>query len=189
MKPTRRVLYALMLAVLSGVSACERSDGLGDLTGPTTQHNLIEGLIGSTDGLLGTTSTTRKVVALKRNNAQIGDVTYVSEPITKWGSVFKFGPHKLVIPAGAVLFPTRFSATVRAGEDIRLDLRAWNDYGPVTNFLVRVQLTINVADSNAGDLSGVSVFYLNPNGMVEQMPTTIDSSNRNVTGYLNHFSD
>ena len=199
MKPTRRVLFALMIAALSGVGACERSDGLGDLTGPTTQHDLIGDLIGTTDGLLGAgdgllgaaggVKPGQKVVALKRNNVQTGDQTYVSEPISRWGGTFKFGSHRLVIPAGAVLFPTRFSATVRAGEDIRVDLRAWNDLGTVSTFPIRVQLTINVADSNTDNLSGVGIYYLDPSGMTERMPTTVDPSGRNVTGYLNHFSD
>lgn len=190
MQPTRRVLYVLMLAAASGLAACDRTDGLGELTGPTAQSDLIEGVTDGGSSLDGvaTTSGRKNVVALKRNNALLADVTYVSEPISKWGSVFKFGGHRLVIPAGAVKFPTRFSATVRAGDDIRLDLRAWDDFGGVTNFIVPVELTINVADSN-GDLTGVSVFYLNPNGDVERMATTVDSSNRRVTGILNHFSD
>lgn len=191
MQPTRRVLYAIMLAVASGLAACDRPDGLGDVTGPTSQRDLIGGSldgVSTTDGLLGGGSK-KQVVALKRSNALLADVTYVSEPVSRWGSVFKFGGHRLVIPAGAVRHPTRFSATVRAGDDIRLDLRAFDEFGAVTNFLVPVELTINVSDSNTGDLTGVSVFYLNPNGDVEQMPTTVDSSNRRVTGILHHFSD
>lgn len=189
MQPNRRVLYVLMLAAASGLAACDRTDGLGELTGPTVQSDLIGGITDGVvlDGVLAPGSK-KHVVALKRNNTLTADVTYVSEPISKWGSVLKFGGHRLVIPAGAVKFPTRFSATLRAGDDIRLDMRAWDDFGSVTNFLVPVELTINVADSY-DDLAGVAVFYLNPNGDVERMVTTVDSSNRRVTGILNHFSD
>jgi hypothetical protein len=193
MKPTRRVLYALMLAVLSGVGACERSDGLGDLTGPkgpTVQQDLLGISLPILDGTSTAAKKQQDVSVITRTNVQSGDMTYTtSDPVTKWGAVLNFGGHKLVIPAGAVTNRTTFSATVRGGSEIRLDLRAWDDRGAVTNFNVPVQLTINLADAATTDLSGVSVFYLSPAGTVEKQPSVVNWSARTVTGYLTHFSD
>jgi hypothetical protein len=187
MKFTRRVVYTLLLAAVSGLGACDRTDGYGELTGPAAQHDLIG------DATLdGASSSKSGVEPIKRRNPLSSDMTWYSQtPIGPLGGVLVFGTanHKLVIPPGAVLYNTHFSATMRAGEEIRVDLRAWNGtQGNVTQFLVPVRLTFNLADA-ATDFSNVAVFYLNPNGGLEQQPTTVDSYNRTVTGYLNHFSD
>src|SRR5688572_15147169 len=192
MKSTRRVIYTLLLAAVGGLGACDRTDGNGELTGPAVQHDLIDGVLGATvDGLDGS-STTKQVEPVRRRNPLSADQTWYSQtPIGPLGGVLTFGTanHKLVIPPGAVLSNTHFSATMRAGEEIRVDLRAWSgSQGNVTNFLVPVRLTFNLADVET-DLSTVAVFYLNPNGEVERQPTTINTFNRTVTGYLNHFSD
>jgi hypothetical protein len=192
MKFTRRVVYTLLFAAVGGLGACDRTDDYGELTGPAVQHDLIDG---TTDATLdGTSLTTSKsgVDPIKRRNPLSSDMTWYSQtPIGPLGGEFVFGTanHKLVIPPGAVLYNTHFSATMRAGEEIRVDLRAWNGtQGNVTQFLVPVRLTFNLADA-ATDLNNVAVFYLNPNGAMEQQPTTVDSYGRTVTGYLNHFSD
>lgn len=193
MKFTRRVVYTLLLAAAGGLGACDRTDGYGELTGPAAQHDLIGGTTDATlDGTSLTGSSKSGVEPIKRRNPLSSDMTWYSQtPIGPEGGVLVFGTanHKLVIPPGAVLYNTHFSATMRAGEEIRVDLRAWNGtQGNVTQFLVPVRLTFNLADA-ATDFSNVAVFYLNPNGGMEQQPTTVDSYNKTVTGYLNHFSD
>jgi hypothetical protein len=195
MKFTRRVVYTLLLAAVSGLGACDRTDGYGELTGPAAQQDLIDGTIDATlDGtsLTGSTSSKSGVDPIKRRNPLSSDMTWYSQtPIGPLGGEFVFGTanHKLVIPPGAVLYNTQFSATMRAGDEIRVDLRAWNGtQGNVTQFLVPVRLTFNLADA-ATDLNNVAVFYLNPNGALEQQPTTVNWYNSTVTGYLNHFSD
>jgi hypothetical protein len=196
MKSTRRVIYTLLLAAVSGLGACDRTDG--GLTGPATQHDLISGVSDATldgaslDGASLDGAKTTKVDPIRRRYPLSSDVTYYSQtPIGPLGGVMTFGAanHKLVIPPGAVLYNTQFSATMRAGEEIRVDLRAWNGtQGNVTQFLVPVRLTFNLADTST-DLTNVAVFYLNPNGQMEQQPTTVSPYDRTITGYLNHFSD
>jgi hypothetical protein len=201
MKFTRRVVYTLLFAAVSGLGACDRTDRYGELTGPAAQQDLIESVDATIDGgtldggatLDGASLTgTKKVEPIKRRYPLSTDMTWTTQsPIGPLGGTLTFGTanHKLVIPPGAVLYNTHFSATMRAGEEIRVDLRAWNGtQGNVTQFLVPVRLTFNLADA-ATDMSTVAVFYLNPNGQMEQQPTTVDVLNRTVTGYLNHFSD
>ena len=191
---TRRVIYTLLFAAVGGLGACDRTDGNGELTGPAVQHDLIDGAVdGTLDGVsLDGSSKSKGVEPVRRRNPLSADQTWYSQtPIGPLGGVLTFGAanHKLVIPPGAVLSNTHFSATMRAGEEIRVDLRAWSgSQGNVTNFLVPVRLTFNLADVTT-DLSTVAVFYLNPNGEVERQPTTVDTFSRTVTGYLNHFSD
>jgi hypothetical protein len=193
MKFTRRVVYTLLFAAVSGLGACDRTDRYGELTGPAAQQDLIESVTIDGATLSGASlDGSKKADPIKRRYPLSTDMTWTTQsPIGPLGGTLIFGNanHKLVIPPGAVLYNTHFSATMRAGEDIRVDLRAWNGtQGNVTQFLVPVRLTFNLADA-ATDMSTVAVFYLNPNGQMEQQPTTVDVFNRTVTGYLNHFSD
>jgi hypothetical protein len=191
MKTNRRVLYALLLAAVSGLSACERSDGLGGLTGPEVQQ--VQQQLSSVDNngrALGATHKQMQVQVLTRTNTLTGDITYTTtSPVGIQGGSLSFGGHTLVIPKHAVQHWTLFSATLRAGDEIRIDLRAWDMFGAVTNFRRPVELTIDLSDASAEDLDGVSVFYLDPTGSTERMPSVLNLENRSVTGYLNHFSD
>jgi hypothetical protein len=189
MKTNRRVLYALMLAAVSGLGACERSDGLGDVTGPEVRQ--VQQQLSSVDNngrALG--NTHKQVEVLHRTNPLTGDITYTTSfPVGPLGGSLSFGGHTLVIPKHTVQHWTHFSATLRAGDEIRIDLRAWDMFGAVRNFRRPVELTIDLSDASAEDLEGVSVFYLDPTGSTERMPSVLNLQNRSVTGYLNHFSD
>jgi hypothetical protein len=188
MKTNRRVLYALMLAAVSGLGACERSDGLGDVTGPEIQQ--VQQQLSSVSTNNGRAVGHRQVHALTRTNPLTGDVTYTTNyPVGPQGGALTFGGHTLVIPKHAVQHWTHFSATLRAGDEIRIDLRAYNMFGTVTSFRRPVELTIDLSDATAADLDGVSVFYLDPTGSTERMPSVLNFETRTVTGYLNHFSD
>jgi hypothetical protein len=190
MKTNRRVLYALMFAAVSGLGACERSDGLGDLTGPKVQqvqHQLSS--VSTNNGrALGTGH--REVEVLHRSNPLTGDITYTTAtPVGPQGGVLTFGGHTLYVPKQAITHWTFFSATLRAGDEIRIDLRAWDMFGQVTTFRRPVELTIDLSDAAPAQLDGVSVFYLDPSGATERMPSVLNLDARTVTGYLNHFSD
>lgn len=189
MKTNRRVLYALLLAAVSGLGACERSDGLGGLTGPEVQQVQQQlSSVGNNGRAQGPAH--KQVQVLHRTNPLTGDITYTTTyPVGPQGGSLSFGGHTLVIPKHTVKHWTHFSATLRAGEEIRIDLRAWNMFGAVTNFSRPVELTIDLSDASAEDLDGVSVFYLAPDGSTERMPSVVDLEGRSVTGYLNHFSD
>jgi hypothetical protein len=190
MKTNRRVLYALMFAAVSGLGACERSDGLGDLTGPEVQKVQQQLSSVSSNNGRGFGNGHREVEALLRTNPLTGDMTYTSSvPVGPQGGILAFGGHTVVVPKHAVSHWTYLSATLRAGEEIRIDLRAWDMFGPVTNFRRPVELTIDLSDASAEDLAGVFVFYVDPSGETERMPSVVNYEERSVTGYLNHFSD
>ena len=185
MKTNRRVLYALMLAVVSGMAACDRPDGLGDLTGPSVQPQFGANSNGRSNG-----HSKKDVDFVRRANALTGDVTYTtSAPLGPQGGVLTFGGHKLVVPKNALKHWSHFSATLRAGDELRVDLRAWDMFGPVTTFRRQVELTLDLSDTNIQDVTGVAVYYLAPNGDIEKMPTTPNTHARSVTGFLSHFSD
>ena len=127
---------------------------------------------------------------LHRTNTLTNDVTYTTTyPVGPQGGALSFGGHTLVIPKLTVKHWTHFSATLRAGDEIRIDLRAWDMFGAVTNFRRPVELTIDLSDASAEDLDGVSVFYLDLTGATERMPSVLNLENRTVTGYLDHFSN
>jgi hypothetical protein len=185
MRTNRRVLYALMLAAVSGLAACERSDGLGDVTGPQVEQQFSsESNNGNAFG-----PGHRQVEVLLRSNPLTGDITFTSSAVGPQGATLNFGGHTLVIPKQAVTHWTIFSATLRAGDEIRVDMRAWNMFGPVTHFRRPVELTLDLSDAADTDLSGVAIFYMNPTGSLDRMPSVFNEVTRSVTGYLNHFSD
>lgn len=188
MKPNRRVLYALLLAVTSGLAACERSDGLGDLTGPAAQPQYSINPNGN-NGNGPNLGRSRQVVVVQRTNPLTNDVVYTSSPVGPQGALLDFGGHKLLVPKTAVRHWTIFSATLRAGDEIRIDLRARDMFGDVTTFKKPVQLTLDLSDASATDLSTVSIYYLAPDGTLEKMPSSVNLHARSVTGFLDHFSD
>lgn len=176
MKPYRRVLHVLMLAAV-GMIACDRTDRVGDLTGPTPQFTQTE------DG----------VRILRTRTPLPGDVTFVTaSPVSSGGGIMYFGTHSLLIPENAVNSATYFSATIRAGEIMKIDLRAWTPNGtPVSTFNVPVKLGLDlstVAD-DIPDWTKVVVVYHNPNGILEVMPSVVNATLKRVTAQLKHFSD
>ncbi|MGQ0561121.1 MAG: hypothetical protein ACT443_04510 [Gemmatimonadota bacterium] len=180
MKADRRVLYVAALALLAGLGACDRTDGLGDLTAPAApqfSHN------------------ERTVQVLRYRSQQTESVTYVTAaPIGKQGGVLEFDDHKLVVQKNSVRRPTYFSATLVTGDYIRIDLNAWEMDGgqkPVTTFQVTVRLVLDLdeLEDQIGDRSRVVVVYHNPNGTLEIVPSVVDRREETVTAFLSHFSE
>lgn len=177
MKPYRRVLHVLMLTLV-GLTACDRTDRVGDLSGPTTpQFNQTD------DG----------VRILRTRTPLSSDLTFVTaSPVSSGGGVMFFGAHSLEIPENAVANATHFSATIRAGEIMKIDLRAWTPSGtPVTTFNVPVKLALdlNTVADEIPDWTKVIVVYHNPNGLLEVMPSVVNPALKRVTAELKHFSD
>lgn len=175
---TQRVLRTLMLAAVVTLGACDRGEELGEMTGPSVQHS--------------STTDVRSIEFVKRKTALTGDVTYVSQsPVGKAGAVLRFGNHTLTVPEGSVSNPTYFSATLRAGSEVRVDLRAWETSGlEVKRFARAVVLTFDISDAaNTSASSGLAVYYHAASGSLEKMPSTVDAVARTLSGYLDHFSD
>lgn len=189
MKTNRRVLYALLLAVTSGLAACEQSDGLGDLTGPTAQpqYSMNPGNTGNGPG--ANNGRRSQVVVVQRTNPLTSDVVYTSSPVGVQGALLSFGTHTLFIPKGAVKHWTVFTATLRAGNEIKIDLRANDMFGAVTTFRKQVQLTLDLSDASVEDLAAVSIYYLAPDLSLEKMVSSVNLHASSVTGFLDHFSD
>lgn len=186
MKTNRRVLLALMLVVTSGLAACEQSDGLGDLTGPAAQPQYSMNPNGNSGNANG---RGRQVVVVQRTNPLTNDVVYTSSPVGPQGATLSFDGHTLFIPKTAVRHWTVFTATLRAGNEIRIDLRARDMFGDVTTFKKQVHLTMDLSDASAEDLSTVAIYYLAPDGTFEKMASVVNLHTRSVTGFLDHFSD
>jgi hypothetical protein len=179
MKANRRVLYALLLAVMAGTAACEQSDQLGEATAPVVQQSASR-------------FNKRSIELLKLADALTGDVTYVTgSPVGRKGAVLNFGGHRLVVPRNAVSGPTHFSATLRSGDELKVDLRAWEPNGTeVSNFGRRVQLVLDYSDAtNLEDATRLGVYYHRLDGTLERMPSSVDKRKQTVSGLLNHFSD
>lgn len=179
MKPNRRALFAVLLAAVSGLAACDRPDGGGGLAGP--------------DGPQFARNV-KSIKILRSVNPLTQDIRYESKsPINSKGGVFTFGSNTLTVQRNSVQGPTLFSATIRAGEEIRIDLRAWEPNGtPVTTFKIPVKLTLDlsgVAEDLGTDIRKVVIVFHDPNGTLEVMPSSVDPKTNTVSAMLNHFSD
>lgn len=174
MKPNRRVLFAVILAVMGGTTACERTDGLGQLTGPVTQQFAK---VGGGPRIL------------QRNRSASTDEV-CSRPISKNGGTFSFDGGSVVVSRNAVSSATIFCAANHAGSDIQIDLTAYDPNGTLIHtFRAPVKLTLDLSDVTITDWSRIYVVYRNPNGTLEPVPTAQDKNNRSVTALLQHFSD
>ncbi|MGQ0813444.1 MAG: hypothetical protein ACT4O1_03165 [Gemmatimonadota bacterium] len=177
----KRFLFATILGMSALVAACERADEVG-LTGPASVQlspNAKE-------------ENGRHFKVLRNATPQSALTFWTHSPINKHGGKLDIGPHQLIVPKNSVRTPTFFSATIVAGEFMRIDLRAEEPNGrPVTDFQVPVKLIIDfsaVADQ-IPDKSRVVVVYHNPNGALELIPCSVDPKTNQVTAYLTHFSD
>ena len=193
MRSTRRVLYGLLLVAAGGMAACERTDGVGDLTGPMPTVQLSK---------VGQGSRLTRVLhgANTRNSAFT-----CSSPIGRNGGDMTFDGGSLEVTRNAVSHPTIFCAQnqTTAGGEIIVSLRAYEpgnnasvcmapgntaEIGCVTTFKNVVKLTIDLSDADIIDWTHVAVMYRGPNGF-EQVPTAQDKNGQTVTANLTHFSD
>lgn len=178
MKPSRRVLFAVILAVVGGITACERTDGLGQLTGPVAPRY---GFVGANTKIL------------KHTRLVSTDKVCTSRPIDEGGGVLVYDGGYIQVAYLAVTSPTIFCAQNRAGtDDNQIDLTAYrvSDGTAVTQFTAPVFLKIDISDAPGNvDYSQVFIVYLNPNGTLESIPTSVDKNRRTLTGVLSHFSD
>jgi hypothetical protein len=102
--------------------------------------------------------------------------------------------HTLKVPAGAIGQPTWFSMQIVEASVVHVRLKAWRalDGVAVTQFPnAPVELTLNAGQLEKLDPTGLVIVYLRDGtyeGAKETIPSTVNTSNWTVTGYLSHFS-
>jgi hypothetical protein len=102
--------------------------------------------------------------------------------------------HTLKVPAGAISQPTWFSMQIVEASVVHVRLRAWRalDGVAVTQFPNEpVRLTLDASHLEKLDPTGLVIVYLRDGtyeGARETVPSTVNTSNWTVTGYLSHFS-
>lgn len=166
--------FAMVTLATAFMAACDNS-GPDQLMVPNADE-----LVASS----GKVADTRDVKAANRAETVIGNN----------GGSLTVGGHTLVVPAGAVLEPTRFVVRIVEANKVHVKLRAYrvSDGAAVTQFPnVPVQIKLNAAD--VVDRDGyLSVAYLidgTYDGRKEIQPSAFDATSNTLTGWLTHFSD
>jgi len=177
MTTNRRALFALILALTSGISACEQNDGPSQLTGPVTPQLLLSG----------------EFRILKHTRTVITDKVCTPKPISYGGGALVFDGGYIQVSYLAVTSPTIFCAQNHPGtDDFRVDLTAYNaaDGTVVSTFTAPVLLNLDISDVlGITDSSILSIVYLRPDGTLEPVPTAVDKKGKQLTATLSHFSD
>lgn len=168
--------FVLLFALLG--TACDTM-GPDRVLSPTTRR--------STD----VSTNSRSVAVLITQTLQKDSATFAV--FGSNGGTLSTGAHTLYVPAGAVSGPTIFAIQVVSGQNIYVQLRAYdNKTGePVTVFATPVKLTLSYSQTYFTEPSVLSVIYL-PNGLsgdMVPMPSTVDQTTQTVSAWLPHFSD
>lgn len=177
-KSQRHVLYALMLAAVGVITACERAGELASVTAPAAgpQYARI-----------------KEVKFVKRMKQEL-DFKCTDKPIGRKGGHLDFSSGKIEVQHEAVKDDTYFCARDNDIDDeYTVELRAFDaeTYAPVTRFNGVVKLTLDLKDLglDEDDWDKIIVVYRAPNGLLEKMPTSQDKKHKEVTASLTHFSD
>jgi hypothetical protein len=204
----RTSLATLILAVI-GTTACERGTGPAsdDLTSPRAtlltadqQATLDAQLQAEKDRIAKTAAANGPVYdaavaewqQLKQTwTANSGlffcdPVRYagVAKIVGPEGATFEFGPHKLVIPAGALLDYRVITAEVPSSLLVEAK---FSPHG--TKFLVQPKLTLNYRHCTKGTDKLKSIAYLDESKNVLEYPTTVDvRPNGLADAWIWHFS-
>ena len=119
----------------------------------------------------------------------------VSAVITPSGGVVQIDQHQLAVPKAAVSRPTVFTMTVLYGNNLIIDLQAFDKASgaEVDTFLVPVQLKLSYAGMQITkqDVNDLVVVWLeddSANGRLVPVPTTIDAGRQCASAWLTHFS-
>lgn len=113
------------------------------------------------------------------------------------GGTLELGPHRLIVPAGAVRQPTRFSMELIEDGYVAVDLTAahpsargnrQNEVGR-SGFDEPVLLELNYGlATEPVDPNQLVVAWMRPDGLVQPMPSESDSEKQVVVATLKHFS-
>lgn len=114
------------------------------------------------------------------------------------GGLAECGPHTLNIPANAFSPElVDFHIEVVKGEEVRIRLYATSQGSSILNDVgaagFDVPLTASLKYGKdaelEGDTSELSVLWLKPDGTIQVIPTTIDSSTNTAIADIDHFSE
>ena len=171
MKAIRRLTRLTALALVASLSAC---GGDNSITGIDETPRPEQGLIGS---LLGPTGLL---------NCSSLPVTNASQTIGPAGGVLLVGPHRLVVPPGALDAPVTITGTTLPGT-----VRAISFAPHGLTFDRPVSLTMSYAGcSTLGLLLPKRIAYTDDLlGMLEYLLSIDNLLTKKVTGRLNHFSN
>jgi hypothetical protein len=168
-----RLRYFAATAVLTLFAGCD------------VQHN--ESLLSPEADLITSTTSVAKTKTVEKGNRGVALIMPTGGSISVEG-------HTLRVPAGAISQPTWFSMRIVEAAVVHVRLHAWRalDGVAVTQFPnAPVQLTLNASHLEKLDPTGLVIVYLRDGtyeGAREPIPSTVNTSNWTVTGYLSHFS-
>ena len=150
--------------------------------------SVVEPEIGrSSDGIF-LTGNLRKVTGSD------GTIASASAWIDGSGGSVNIGPHHLTVPAGAVSGRTLFAMKLSNPADVVIDLTATSEGSATVNdvgargFATPVSLRIKYGVMDWTNESSLTVVWLRPDGVLEPVPSVVNTSYKWVTGSIDHFS-
>jgi hypothetical protein len=117
--------------------------------------------------------------------------TSVTKVIGPAGGSISFGPHKLVVPSGALATQVSIKAVIPANGNGYNEVRLYPD-----GLAFRTTVSLRISYANCGLtpaqeawLPYLKVVYLVNGTIVEYVPTVANLTAKTVTGALKHFSN
>lgn len=177
MKTVRKKILGIATASLS--LALWSCDGIQSSVRPELEPSPV---------MVASTSGTSLVVAWERNPTSGS----VSADIGAGGGVLVMGKHVLWVPENAVSETASFRMIRDVEHPLRVKLTASragdNDIGSA-GFSTPVYLGISYDDADVpSDESILEAIYFRPDGLVEEVPSTVITSENRIVAKLSHFS-
>ncbi len=102
------------------------------------------------------------------------------------GGVLPHAAHRLEVPAGALNEPLELTFAVPLSDTLMFDM---GPHGTQFNLPVSLVFSYRNADLTGVNPTLLQVYYYNPEGpRFEAIPTQVDTLNKVVIGYTDHFS-
>lgn len=128
-----------------------------------------------------------------RGGPRTGEVA--SAVIGSEGGSLTLGQHRLLVPASAVSYPTRFELSLAENEFVQVELRASSytrgqagaDVGR-RGFSKPVTLELSYADAASVTGTEMVIVWVRPDGSLQPIPSVRDTARNVVSAELSHFS-
>lgn len=184
MKLARIAVIALAMGATTFVTSCGDAPLAPEapLHAPAVDGKLLGSLGGTLGGTLGNTLNTIGAMTCSPLRAATS-----SEYIGPWGGVIEVGPHRLVIPPGALKRYVRITATIRPENVNRVQLEPTG-----LQFERPAYLTMSYANcTGAGTLLPKQIAHVEHGGLglLGLLQSFDNIFAKKVTGRLDHFSD